>query len=151
MLKNCLAHIVNMLSDSSCFSDNVASGSALPEGGEECRAKKFWWKRVLNGSKKKRLSRRRLIWFLPHPLSTVSTTVSKLDRRHTGRLRKRDNLLTEDGRGGSKSCDCEKAWFSVNHSILSGWWCPALETRSVSVLEIGLLQFWEYREIYSCF
>ncbi len=51
--------------------------------------------------------------------------VSKLDRRHTGRLRKRDNLLTEEGRkgggggaksyekgggGGAKSYDVEKAW-----------------------------------------
>jgi hypothetical protein len=40
----------------------------------------------------------------------------KLDRRHTGRLRKRDNLLTGE-RGGTKSYDGEKAWSSINHSI----------------------------------
>jgi hypothetical protein len=49
----------------------------------------------------------------------------KLDRRHTGRLRKRDNFLTgegwgEWGEGGAKSCDSEKAWSFINHSILSG-------------------------------
>jgi hypothetical protein len=32
-------------------------------------------------------------WLLPDPLSPVS----KLDRRHSGRLRKRGNLLTEEG------------------------------------------------------
>ncbi len=50
--------------------------------------------------------------------------VSKPDRRHTGRLRYRDNLLTgegEWGRGGAKSYDSKKAWSSINPSILSGW------------------------------
>jgi hypothetical protein len=32
----------------------------------------------------------------PHPPSPVS----KLDRRHTGRLRKRENFLTGEGTGG---------------------------------------------------
>jgi hypothetical protein len=48
--------------------------------------------------------------------------VSKLDRRHTGRLRKRDNLLTREIKGvgrGADSCDRKKAWSSINHSILS--------------------------------
>ena len=40
--------------------------------------------------------------------------VSKLDRRHTGRLRKRDDLLTVKG-GGAKSDDGEKAWSSIKH------------------------------------
>ncbi len=50
----------------------------------------------------------------PHP--------SKIDRRHTGRLRKRDNLLTGEGGGGgggAKSYDSMKAWSSINHSKLS--------------------------------
>ncbi len=54
--------------------------------------------RVLNDLWKTRLSRRRMIWFLPTPV--------KLDRRRTGRLRKRDNLLTGEerqGGGGAKS------------------------------------------------
>ncbi len=38
----------------------------------------------------------RMIWLFGHPLSP--SLVSKLGRRHTGRLRKRDNLA--DGRGG---------------------------------------------------
>ncbi len=50
--------------------------------------------------------------------------VSKLDRRHTGRLRKRDNLLTGERRKGvgeePNTCDHKKAWSSINHSILSG-------------------------------
>ncbi len=53
----------------------------------------------------------------PDPLSQVR----KLDRRHTGRLRKRNNILLGDGGqggvGGDKSYDGEKAWSSVNHSI----------------------------------
>ncbi len=37
---------------------------------------------------------------------------------------KRDNLLIGEGGGargwgGAKSCDRKKAWFSINHSILS--------------------------------
>jgi hypothetical protein len=55
----------------------------------------------------------------PPPLSPVS----KLDRRHTGRLKKRDKLLREEGVGeepNHKSYDGEKAWFSINPSILSG-------------------------------
>jgi hypothetical protein len=40
-----------------------------------------------------------MIWFLVHPLPTPSP-VSKLDRRNTGRLRKRDNLLTGEGGKG---------------------------------------------------
>jgi hypothetical protein len=43
--------------------------------------------------------------------------VSKLDRRHRGRLRKRDNLVLGEGRvgerEGAKSYDGEKAWSSI--------------------------------------
>jgi hypothetical protein len=48
---------------------------------------------------------------------------SKLDRRHTGRLRKRDSLLTGEGeeeREGAKSYDSEKAYPSIIHLIHSG-------------------------------
>jgi len=51
-------------------------------------------------------------WLVPHPLS-------KLDRPHIGRLRKRDILPTGEG-GGAVSYDGKRAWFSINHSILSG-------------------------------
>jgi hypothetical protein len=62
------------------------------------------------------LSRRHKIWLLPHPPSPVS----KLDRQHTGRRRKRDNLLTGGiGWEGAKSYD-RKPGSSINHSILSG-------------------------------
>ncbi len=54
------------------------------------------------------------------PLSPVS----KLDRLHIGRLRKRDNKPTEEGWGGgyrgAKSYDRKKAWCSINLLILSG-------------------------------
>ncbi len=62
-----------------------------------------------------------MIWLLAHP-----PPVSKLDRRHTGKLRKRDNLLLGGGRGKggrgwarAESYDRKKAWSSRNHSILS--------------------------------
>jgi hypothetical protein len=43
----------------------------------------------------------------PHPPPSPS---SKLDRRHAGRLRKRDNLLTGEGGGrGAKSYEGQKA------------------------------------------
>jgi hypothetical protein len=49
--------------------------------------------------------------------------VSKLDRRYTGILRKRDNLLTgEGGKGVSEgpiTYDRKNVWSSINHSILS--------------------------------
>ncbi len=53
--------------------------------------------RVLNDLLKTRLSRRRMI-LLPPTLSPTRppSPVSKLGGRHTGRLRKRDNLLTAE-------------------------------------------------------
>ncbi len=36
----------------------------------------------------------------PPPLTSPPSTVRKLDRRYTGMLSKRDNLLTEEGGGG---------------------------------------------------
>jgi hypothetical protein len=45
------------------------------------------------------LSRGRIIRLFARPLPP-SSPVSKLDRRHTGRLRKGDNLLTGGGGGG---------------------------------------------------
>ncbi len=141
MLKNCLAHLLNMLSDSSCL----------------CLVQRCF--RVgIRG--KIVLMEESIEWFIEArafspPSDLIPPPPPPYCHAHTGRLIKRDSLLTEDGGGGvgggSKSYDGEKAWFSVNHSIPSGWRCSALETRSVSVLEIGLLQFWEYREIYSCF
>jgi hypothetical protein len=48
----------------------------------------------------------------------------KLDRRHTGRLRKRDNLLTREGAEGdvrgAELYDRKRAWSSINHSLHSG-------------------------------
>jgi hypothetical protein len=64
--------------------------------------------------------RRRMIWLLAHPLLHPPSLVSKLDRRHTGELRKRDNLPTREGEGrGAKSYDGERVWSSINHSVLS--------------------------------
>jgi hypothetical protein len=57
--------------------------------------------------------------FLAPPPPILLSTISKFDRRQTERLIKRDNLLTESG-GGAKSYDGEKAWSSINLSILSG-------------------------------
>jgi hypothetical protein len=53
--------------------------------------------------------------FFPLPLHPSPVTVSKLDRRHTGRLRKRDNLTGEGGGegDGAKLYDGEKALSSI--------------------------------------
>jgi hypothetical protein len=70
-------------------------------------------------------SRGRMIWLLSHPFPPPSP-VSKLDRRHTGRLRKRDKLLTGEGGRGAESYDGEKAWSSINHSLFSTFRLPEL-------------------------
>jgi hypothetical protein len=63
-----------------------------------------------------------MVRLLAHPLPPPSP-VSKLDPRHTGRLRKRDNMLPgkreEWGGRGAESYDRKKAWPSINHSLLS--------------------------------
>jgi hypothetical protein len=51
------------------------------------------------------------------------SAVSKLDRRHTGRLIKRDKLMTEEGREeGERGAEsyCKKAWPSINLSVSLG-------------------------------
>ncbi len=57
------------------------------------------------------------------PSYDVAPPVSKLDRRHTGRPGRRENLLTVKGeerdREGAESYDHKKAWSYMNHSILS--------------------------------
>jgi hypothetical protein len=48
--------------------------------------------------------------------------VSKLDRRHTGRIGKRDNTQLEEGGEGGRGAEKynrKNAWYSKNHSILS--------------------------------
>jgi hypothetical protein len=81
----------------------------------------MWNQRVLNDLKRARLSRDRMIWLLAH--SFPPSLVSYLDQRHTGRMRKRDNLLLgegEEGGGqGAVSYGRKKALFSLNHLILS--------------------------------
>jgi hypothetical protein len=50
------------------------------------------------------------------PIPLPHSPVSKLDQRHIGKLRKRDNLLTREGGGEEeivKSYDGEKAWSSI--------------------------------------
>jgi hypothetical protein len=65
-----------------------------------------------------------MIWLLPHPVP--SPTISKLDRRIPGRLRKIEKL-GDVGGGGAKSFDGEKNRFSINHSILSGIICSTCQ------------------------
>ncbi len=62
--------------------------------------------RVLKDLWRTRPTRRRIIWLLLHP-RPPPYPVSKLYRWHTGRLRKRDNLLTGGEGGGAKSYDGE--------------------------------------------
>ncbi len=76
--------------------------------------------RVLNDLQRTRISCRRMIWLLAHPLRPPLPS-GMLDRRHTIRLRKRDNVPKGGGGGdGAKSNDGRKVQSSTNHSILSG-------------------------------
>jgi hypothetical protein len=59
------------------------------------------------------------VWFLAHPLPPFP--VSKLDRRQTGRLRKRDKLLSGEGVGG-KGWDQETLVLDKSFNTL----CPEL-------------------------
>ncbi len=73
---------------------------------------------ALNDLWRARLSCSCMIWLLATP-----STVSKLDRRQPGRLRKRDKLLWgwwgKGGGRGAESYERKKAWSSINNSILS--------------------------------
>ncbi len=91
--------------------------------------------RVLNDFQRTRLSRLHRIWLLPH-LLPPSSPVSKLDRRHTGRLRKRDNFLTGEWGtgGGAKSYEGEKAWSSINICWIS--------TKNVRMSALQQSHFW---------
>jgi hypothetical protein len=74
----------------------------------------------LNDLLRTRLSCHRMIWLLAHPIPPFSL-ISKLHRRHRGRDKERQLADRRGGgRGGAKAYDSEKAWFSINHSILSG-------------------------------
>ncbi len=63
-----------------------------------------------------------VLWFCSSSTPSPSP-VRKADRRHTGRLRKSDNLLTgEGGEGGGRGTESfyrKEVWASTNHSILS--------------------------------
>jgi hypothetical protein len=64
----------------------------------------------MNDEQRARLSRGRMI----------RSPVSNLDRRHIGRLRKRDNLLTGEGGGGGRGAyHMTQESLVLNHSILS--------------------------------
>jgi hypothetical protein len=59
--------------------------------------------------------------------------VSKIDRLHTGKLKKRENLLAgvrgeAGGGGGAKPYDSAKAWSSINHSIHADFMYQSHET-----------------------
>ncbi len=62
-----------------------------------------------------------VLWFSSSLIfSTPHSPISKLDRRHTERLRKKDRLLAWEGVGEEPNyTDRKKAWSSLNHSILS--------------------------------
>ena len=79
--------------------------------------KKGWHQRVLNDLYRTRLSRCRMIWLLPRPPSFPSP-VSKLSLFLSLHVCRRSSLPN----GGAKSYDSERAWSSINHSILSGCW-----------------------------
>jgi hypothetical protein len=101
-----------------------------------------------HGKTKRHMQKSSLHAFSPYDLVTPQPTspspVRKLDWRHTGRLRKGDNLLTEEGGwdgGGAKSYDGEKAWSHINHSILSGITTPILSPQPPNLIADSLIVF----------
>ncbi len=85
--------------------------------------------RVLNDLWRTRLSRRRMIWLLPHPLPhPLPPPISKFSIFLSLPLYRRSSLLTEGGGGngqgkGAKSYDGGKACSSINHSLISADLC----------------------------
>jgi hypothetical protein len=132
-------HSPDLYTENCSLKDTVGWARSVSSRKRECierirSSEEFSWKnqlgrnhllytlaqRVLNDLQRTRLSRRRITWLLSHPLPSLPSASST--GRHTGRLRKCDkNLLGEGGEGGegAKSYDGEKAWSSINHSILS--------------------------------
>ncbi len=47
-----------------------------------------------------------VVWFGSTPASSPPSPVRKFDRRHTGRLRKRDSLLLGGGAGSGRGAEC---------------------------------------------
>jgi hypothetical protein len=72
------------------------------------------YQRKLNDLQRTRLSRRRIIWLLPHP-SHREQVVSLF---HNLPMCRRSSLLTGEDGGGEKSYEGKKALSSINHSIL---------------------------------
>jgi hypothetical protein len=90
-----------------------------------------------------------------HPLSSP---VSKLDRRHIERLRKRENLMKWEGAGGgggARSYDGEKTRFSINHSLLSEPephacdMCPTVYSKRTIVRSSFITIMKIYQSLYS--
>jgi hypothetical protein len=78
------------------------------------------------------LSRRRMIWLLAHPLPR------QYARPATYRKAEKERQLADErggGVGGAKSYGGEKAWSSINYSILSEADPPAkLERKGLNVI-----------------
>jgi hypothetical protein len=71
--------------------------------------------------KKEKASRRHIIWLLPQPLPPLPSERPTGDRQEDlERETIADTGEEVGGGGGAKSYDGEKAWSSVNYSILSG-------------------------------
>ncbi len=76
--------------------------------------------RVLDDFQRTRLSRCRITWLLPHPLPPSS--VSKLSLSQSScvsPVELIDGKWGEGGGRGAKLNDCEKAWYSLKHSVNS--------------------------------
>ncbi len=88
--------------------------------------------------------RHRMIWLLP--LSPPPSPVSKLDRRRTGTLRKRGNLLTREGGGGGGGG--QRGARKVLHKLFISLCtlCSCLKGQS---LEIFLLKVYKIK-YYTC-
>jgi hypothetical protein len=75
----------------------------------------------MHSDKERKKTISRTMWFLPHPLFPLSC--QQVVFFFLGRpVCRRSSLLITDGRrggGGTKSYDNEKAWSSINHSMLS--------------------------------
>ncbi len=77
---------------------------------------------VVNGLWRTRLSRRRMLWLLPH-LPVVSST----GERHTGRLRRTDIFPSGEGwgRGGLSQIIRQRESLVLYNTKYSLGWCPS--------------------------
>ncbi len=85
-----------------------------------------------------RLGTGNLLTFFYSVAPSPSPPPPKLNRRHTGRLRMRDNLLTGEARGGDGGSGKEPNHTTVLYNTFNNlYWCPNTPTMALITLKIA--------------